>query len=118
MHFIFLEALILLGNVALIIFQLLKCILWQTTIDYLLKLSDVDNVIDCYEDINLKIIGERLLNIRKENKLSQRAIAHSININHSTWGAYERGQTLITLTSLYSLAKLYNISIDFILGRE
>ena len=91
---------------------------YHNSIDYLLKLSDVDNVIDCYEDINLKIIGERLLNIRKENKLSQRAIAHSININHSTWGAYERGQTLITLTSLYSLAKLYNISIDFILGRE
>ena len=91
---------------------------YHESIDYLLKLSDIDKVIDCDKDISLKIIGERLLKIRKDNKLSQRAIAHSININHSTWGAYERGQTLITLISLYSLAKIYNVSIDFILGRS
>lgn len=44
-------------------------------------------------------------------------MANSININQSTWWAYEKGKTLITTNSLLELNKVYNYSIDYILGR-
>ncbi len=55
--------------------------------------------------------------IRQTANLSQLQIAESIGINQSTWWGYERGKTLITLTSLIALAQKYNYSIDWILGR-
>ena len=38
-----------------------------------------------------------------ENNLSQGKIAKSININQSTWWAYEKGKTLITINFLIEL---------------
>ena len=85
--------------------------------DYILNIENTLKKVNCNKDLNLTIIGERLNKIREDNKLSQAKIADSININQSTWWAYEKGKTLITTHSLIELNKVYDYSIDYILGR-
>lgn len=91
--------------------------LYQVSIDYLVNLTNVNNLIVNNRPINLTKIGNNLMHIRQIANLSQLQIAESIGINQSTWWGYEHGKTLITLTSLIALAQKYNYSIDWILGR-
>lgn len=91
--------------------------LYQVSIDYLVNLTNVNNLIVNNRPINLTKIGNNLMHIRQIANLSQLQIAESIGINQSTRWGYEHGKTLITLTSLIALAQKYNYSIDWILGR-
>lgn len=91
--------------------------LYQVSIDYLVNLTNVNNLIVNNRPINLTKIGNNLMHIRQIANLSQLQIAESNGINQSTWWGYEHGKTLITLTSLIALAQKYNYSIDWILGR-
>ena len=91
--------------------------LYQVSIDYLVNLTNVNNLIVNNRPINLTKIGNNLMHIRQIANLSQLQIAESIGINQSTWWGYEHGKTLITLTSLIALAQKYNYSIDWTLGR-
>lgn len=90
---------------------------YNKSIDYILELTKEDKKTVCEKKINLMATGERLKSIRNSFKLSQLKIADSIGINQSTWWAYENGKTLITTSTLLSLIKKYNFSIDWILGR-
>lgn len=91
---------------------------YKKSIDYLVGISNQNIKVDCNFDINLLLIGNNLKKLRQKLNLSQSRIANSIDINQSTWWAYENGKTLITTTSLISLAKKYNVSIDLICGRK
>lgn len=90
---------------------------FKLSIDYLLEISNQGHMVYHGSDINLSDVGNNIYNIRKRNNLSQKSFAESIGINQSTLWAYEKGKTLITLSSLISLAKVYNITIDSILNR-
>lgn len=90
---------------------------FKLSIDYLLEISNQGHMVYHGSDINLSDVGNNIYNIRKRNNLSQKDFAESIGINQSTLWAYEKGKTLITLSSLISLAKVYNVTIDSILNR-
>lgn len=90
---------------------------FKLSIDYLLEISNQGHMVYHGSDINLSDVGNNIYNIRKRNNLSQKSFAESIGINQSTLWAYEKGKTLITLSSLISLAKVYNVTIDSILNR-
>ena len=91
--------------------------LYQVSIDYLVNLTNVNNLIVNNRPINLTKIGNNLMHIRQTANLSQLQIAESIGSNQSTLWCCEHVKTLITLTSLIALAQKYNYSIDWILGR-
>ncbi len=90
---------------------------YQKSLDYIVGISDKKDKVICNKEIDLTFIGERLKTIRISNDLSQAKIAESIDINQSTWWAYEKGKTLITTTSAIALSQKYNYSIDWILAR-
>ncbi len=50
--------------------------------------------------------------------MSQYKIAESIDINQSTWWAYENGKTLITTINLTTLCKKFNLSTYRILNNN
>lgn len=91
---------------------------YHISIDYILNINNSYNKIKVNKDINLTEIGNNLKQIRIKENLSQAKIAKSININQSTWWAYEKGKTLVTTSTLIEINKVYNHSIDWILGRK
>ena len=88
---------------------------FKVSFDYITGLSDIKNYYD--GDINIKLLRERIKMIRKNNDLSQEEAAHIIGDKQSTYWNYESGRSIIPISKLYLLAKYYNISIDYFVGK-
>ena len=69
------------------------------------------------DKLNL-IISKNLAELRKENGYTQQYGADYLQIDRSNYSKYELGKLEINVVMLVALAKLYNISTDYILGLE
>ncbi|MCR4692334.1 MAG: helix-turn-helix domain-containing protein [Firmicutes bacterium] len=58
---------------------------------------------------------KRLYELRTDNDLTQQQIADYLVCNRQVYARYERGIREIPVSMLIKLAKLYNVSIDYIL---
>ena len=88
---------------------------YKVNFDYITGLSDIKNYYD--GDISIKFLKERMKLVRINNSLSQEEAAHIIGDKQSTYWNYENGNSIIPLSKLYLLAKFYNISIDYFVGK-
>lgn len=94
------------------------CIYYNVSMDYIIGLSDQKLANSYYTTLNKIVIGKRLLTFRKEQKLSQNALAKLLNTSHSTISAYEHGKTLLLTVFAYQIATRFNISLDWLCGRN
>ena len=91
---------------------------YKVSIDYILNLSN-DNIKNfTNNELDISIVSKNLKKIRNTLKMSQYKIAESIDINQSTWWAYENGKTLITTINLTTLCKKFNLSTYRILNNN
>lgn len=58
----------------------------------------------------------RLRNLREDNDWTQEYLAKKINCDQSTYSRYESGQRLIPIDVLIKIAKIYRVSVDYLLG--
>ncbi len=65
----------------------------------------------------MKIFQERLVEQRKINKLTQRQVADNLGISQPSYIRYENGTSEPNLTNLKTLADLFDVSVDYLLGR-
>ena len=63
-------------------------------------------------------IAERLKELRQENGLSQCALAHKIGVSQKAIDYWERGVNEPKATYIVKLADFFDVSSDYILGRE
>lgn len=59
---------------------------------------------------------ERLKQIRKEKKLTQKDVAKVLNVERSTYTGWENGKDTIPLKKLIKLCNYYKCSIDYIMN--
>ena len=59
---------------------------------------------------------ERIRILREDTNKTQTDIAALLNVGQRTYCDYELGKTRIPVDSLIILAKLYNVSMDYICG--
>ena len=57
----------------------------------------------------------RLKEVRKAAGLTQREVAAYVGVNQNTYSYWENGKTKIDSESIAKLAKLFNVSIDYLL---
>ena len=62
------------------------------------------------------LLRERLIEIRKKNKLSQEKVAEILLIPQQQYSRYENGNNEIPVHYIITLCKFYNISADWLLG--
>lgn len=70
---------------------------------------------------NLKefeILSKRLIELRNANDLTQLQVATELNIAYQSYQAYERGVAVPTLQNFIKLAKYYDVSTDYLIGRD
>lgn len=60
---------------------------------------------------------EKIKELRLENNIRQVNIAKLLNIKQTTYSKYELGKIEIPIESLIKLADLYDVSLDYLLGR-
>lgn len=93
------------------------CNYFDVSIDYALSLSEIKKYKNLRKEIDKILLTERLKILRKDNKLTQVKIAEILNTSRSTWTGYEYGNYLIPTLLLFELAKKYNYSMDYLLGK-
>lgn len=94
------------------------CIYYNISMDYIIGLSYEKTTNSYHTTLDKNIIGKRLLDFRRKNKLSQNDLAKLLNTSHSTISAYEHGKTLLLTVFAYQIAAKFNISLDWLCGRS
>lgn len=61
---------------------------------------------------------ENIKNLRKANKKNQQELADYLNIKQTTYSKYELGKINIPIGVFLKLADYYNVSVDYLLGRD
>lgn len=64
------------------------------------------------------IFKERLKELRTKKKMLQRDVAKYLNVTVRTYQYYESGELEPSLEKLVKIADLFEVSTDFLLGRE
>ena len=62
--------------------------------------------------------AEVLKNLRKERHMTQEELSALLNVAKSTVSMYEQGERMPNLEMLESIADIFNVSIDFLFGRQ
>lgn len=60
----------------------------------------------------------RLKELRKEKNLTQSEIANKLFITQNGYSSYENERTEPSVETLCKLADFYNVSLDYLVGRE
>lgn len=58
---------------------------------------------------------ERIKNLREDKDLTQQQVADMLFVNRRTYAAYENGVNSMTPETLIKIAKLHNVSVDYLL---
>ena len=66
--------------------------------------------------MSYQIIGERIKELRLENKLSQAKLGNLLLVSQDTVSLWEKGKSLPTAEYIIAMCKLFEISADYILG--
>ena len=66
----------------------------------------------------MKIFQERLIEQRKLNNMTQRQMAEHLGIAQPSYIRYENGSAEPTLEALVKIAELFDVSVDYLLGRK
>ena len=64
-----------------------------------------------------KMIYKRIRDLREDNDMTQAQVGEKINVPQRTYAYYETGERMIPPHVLWALADLYDVSIDYLLGR-
>lgn len=59
---------------------------------------------------------KRLKDLREDHDMYQKDIAELLGISQQYYSEYESGKRTITIFHLITLAKYYNVSIDYLVG--
>ena len=90
----------------------------SVSFDYILGFSkEINKNIIKIEHINLKIMGEKLKEIRKELNFTQEKLASKLNIARSFWSHYEKGIRTIKTADLKQICEISGYSADYIVGK-
>ena len=60
----------------------------------------------------------RLRDLREDNDITQNQIALMLNIKQNTYSQYENGKREVPINILWKLADFYDVSVDYLVGRE
>jgi transcriptional regulator len=62
--------------------------------------------------------GEKIRQLRKDNKITQTELGKILNVEKSTISMYENNNTQPPSQTLALIAKYFNVSTDYLLGNE
>lgn len=62
-------------------------------------------------------ISKKLKELRNKLGISQQKLSDDCKISQTTYSGYETGNYLINTMNLYYICKIYNVSMDWIVGR-
>ncbi len=98
--------------------QLIKvCGVLNISLDYVFDFVNFENYINNRKECNIKIMQQRIYDLRKKFNLTQEELSNVLNTNRSVISKCETGNQLLSTPFLYTICKKYRISADYLLGK-
>ncbi len=66
----------------------------------------------------MKVFQEKLIESRKQQNMTQREVARRLGITQASYVRYELGTSEPKLVNLVKLAEIFDVSVDYLLGRK
>lgn len=66
----------------------------------------------------MKALKDNLKELRKNNNFTLKDISKKLNVALSTYNGYELGNNLPTIFTVQTIADIYQVSVDYLLGHE
>ncbi|MED4840263.1 helix-turn-helix transcriptional regulator [Weizmannia sp. CD-2023] len=66
----------------------------------------------------MSILSERLKELRKKHKLTQKDVADFLGMSESGYGYYEQGRNEPSIDTLRKLADKYGVNVSYLTGEE
>lgn len=63
-------------------------------------------------------IGDKIIQLRKQNNLSQFELAKRVGASRTIIGNYERNSNAPSIDMVVKIAKVFNVSVDFLIGES
>lgn len=63
-------------------------------------------------------LGNRIAQLRKKHHLSQSELAKALNVTGALISSWERGERIPVIPKLLNLCDIFNVSTDYLLGRN
>ena len=64
------------------------------------------------------MLGNNIKELRKSKRMTQRDLAEAMNVSQQTVGAWETERAIPGADTLSELADYFNVTTDYLLGRE
>lgn len=64
------------------------------------------------------MLGERIKELRKKHKMSQKELAEKLGVSTSAIGMYEQERREPDSAKLEQLCEIFNVTLDYLLGRK
>ena len=61
-------------------------------------------------------VGNKIIQLRKQNNLSQSDLAKKVGASRTIIGNYERNINTPSIEMIIKIAKVFNVSVDYIIG--
>ncbi len=90
---------------------------YNVSLDYLFGLTNVIQYDNASPNISTEILCERLKELRKEKKLTQKMAGEMLSMPQTTYSDYEHGKNVPSILKLLDFISIYNASLDYVLGR-
>ncbi len=59
----------------------------------------------------------KMREIREKRNLTQQQVADMMHVHRTTYNAWENGKDFISFSRLYQFALLFNVSLDYLIGK-
>ena len=90
---------------------------YQVSIEYLISNTSKKGNVKNIKPMNFELLKKRLKEERIKHNLTQNQISKILNITQSHYATFENGRNVIPITRLIELSKLYEIPIDYLMGK-
>lgn len=91
---------------------------YHVSLDYITSQSDNNLYLSLKKEINPELLKNRIKEVRKEKNYTQVKLAKELNTTHSAISSYENGHLIMPLIFLYQLSCIFQVSMDWLLGRS
>ena len=91
--------------------------LYNTSTDYIMGITNNKKANPSAKAYNPRKLADRLITLRNQNNESQKQVAKATGISQSTYARYETNKITPRVNTLIRIAKHFNVSLDYIMGK-
>lgn len=93
------------------------CNYFHVSMDYIFRINRDLKKITTTKELDYKLIGTRILFLCQKKDLSRKMLAAQLDISHSNLSTYIRGERPLPTEYAIEIARIYNVSLDWLCGR-